>query len=64
MQVGETVRLKSGGPLMTVTGADAKGLVQCTWFENHQTDKASFSFFPSGALEKAEPEMARWQKSA
>ena len=32
---GDTVRIKSGGPLMTVNGYTATGEVVCTyWFQN------------------------------
>jgi uncharacterized protein YodC (DUF2158 family) len=40
---GDTVRLKSGGPLMTVSRIDAAAdgtvLVVCTWFDEKQTEK-------------------------
>lgn len=54
-QVGDVVRLKSGGPAMTVenTGKDGVGkpYVRCTWFND--ATKASESFAPA-ALEKSE----------
>jgi uncharacterized protein YodC (DUF2158 family) len=54
LQVGEVVRLKSGGPAMTVmaTGARAEpGVVECAWFSrDHAYATASF---PPRALERA-----------
>jgi uncharacterized protein YodC (DUF2158 family) len=42
-KVGDTVRLKSGGPLMTVTSIsmdDTKGqMVWTSWFVNNKEDK-------------------------
>lgn len=34
---GRTVRLKSGGPLMTVQSIDPDGLVNCEWFDEKKT---------------------------
>jgi uncharacterized protein YodC (DUF2158 family) len=50
-QVGDLVRLKSGGPTMTIRQilSDAVG---CAWFDaNH---KFHSEYFPLDALEKAE----------
>jgi uncharacterized protein YodC (DUF2158 family) len=50
MNVGDTVKLKSGGPLMTVDYRwDEK--VDCTWFEGTENRRASFS---TASLEKQE----------
>lgn len=52
LKVGDVVRLKSGGPSMTVTqvGEDAYGvpMVWCAWFEG---TKPMDGTFPPGALE-------------
>jgi uncharacterized protein YodC (DUF2158 family) len=48
--VGDVVRLKSGGPKMTVTKVDSKWIT-CNWFEGN---KVHVDMFPSGALEKAQ----------
>jgi uncharacterized protein YodC (DUF2158 family) len=51
-KVGDTVRLKSGGPLMTVTGVgtvERKGqMVSTSWFANTKEDKGHF---PATSLE-------------
>lgn len=45
LKKGDTVRLKSGGPLMTVTyvGRSASGdpTVTCTWFDNNSDPKTT-----------------------
>jgi uncharacterized protein YodC (DUF2158 family) len=46
-KVGDVVRLKSGGPDMTVTGVAIGGDLICRWFEG---DTARIDTFPSGAL--------------
>ena len=45
---GDTVRLKSGSPLMTVEVIDSNG-VHCTWFEGN---KVCRDRFPDALLEK------------
>ena len=53
LQVGEIVRLKSGGPAMTVvaTGARAEpGVVECAWFDRDNAYAAAS--FPPRALER------------
>lgn len=52
-EIGDTVVLKSGGPLMTVTDIDGE-MVSCTWFEKKQ-DKAYEGTFKSSILVKEEP---------
>ena len=47
--IGDTVVLKSGGPVMTVTAIDNEGLVVwCTWFDGNDEKEESF---PADALE-------------
>jgi uncharacterized protein YodC (DUF2158 family) len=48
-KVGETVRLKSGGPLMTVVEARSDGTIFVSWF-NKDEDKKS-DHFPADSLE-------------
>ena len=53
LQVGEVVRLKSGGPPMTVvaTGARAEpGVVECAWFD--RDNAYATASFPPRALER------------
>lgn len=52
MNVGMTVRLKSGGPLMTVSSVEAHDLVICTWFDGN--DKLVSSAFNPATLELEE----------
>jgi uncharacterized protein YodC (DUF2158 family) len=42
IHVGEVVRLKSGGPSMTVSEADAASTVKCAWFVGKEIHFASF----------------------
>lgn len=50
---GEVVRLKSGGPSMTVGGYDSVGMVICRWFDG----KAPMSdTFDEDSLERGQPE--------
>jgi uncharacterized protein YodC (DUF2158 family) len=55
-KVGAKVRLKSGGPRMTVTGLDrhastGEQMLFCTWFPTEVSEKESTSRFPAAALE-------------
>ena len=50
---GEVVKLKSGGPRMTViNGNDGRGWAECTWFEG-VTPKATK--FLAATLERVKP---------
>jgi uncharacterized protein YodC (DUF2158 family) len=60
IKVGDTVKLKSGGPVMTAStdaykpyGAQtAKSMVSCQWFVGEDVKSADF---PEDSLEHAEP---------
>jgi uncharacterized protein YodC (DUF2158 family) len=60
LKVGDTVRLKSGGPLMTVTilgERDGSPMVECAWFEKTESKTAEF---PPDSLEVSQkPSAAR-----
>jgi uncharacterized protein YodC (DUF2158 family) len=45
-KVGDTVQLKSGGPIMTVTNVRS-GIYTCTWFDGTEV---KVSGFPEDAL--------------
>lgn len=51
-KIGDTVQLKSGGPIMTVTGHGKDGngnpRVNCTWFD--KTDAEKNGAYPENAL--------------
>jgi uncharacterized protein YodC (DUF2158 family) len=52
-KVGETVQLKSGGPIMTVKKeSTAEESVICQWFDKTDVKQAAF---PEASLEHAEP---------
>jgi uncharacterized protein YodC (DUF2158 family) len=55
INVGEVVKLKSGGPKMTVNsvGQDSNGVMTawCSWFDKQ--DKEFFGSFPITSLENA-----------
>ena len=54
-KLGDTVRLKSGGPLMTIEGVGQYGFgetentVKCVWFESNkgQQSKKEDTFLPA-----------------
>ena len=47
---GDLVKLKSGGPMMTVTGTREGGYLLCEWFDDKGT--AQFATFQPHALRK------------
>ncbi|TJZ89012.1 DUF2158 domain-containing protein [Paracoccus gahaiensis] len=42
-QVGDTVRLKSGGPVMTYEGAGAYSGAICSWFDGGKLVREGFT---------------------
>jgi len=49
-KIGDTVRLKSGGPLMTVTEFDnTDKKVSCSWFD--KSEKENKGSYPADAVE-------------
>lgn len=52
--VGDVVKLKSGGPAMTVEKAEP-GRITCLWF-NHKDYSFGSILIEAGALAKAEPD--------
>ena len=53
MNVGDTVRLKSGGPVMTVESVDQdQGTARCVWMKDETPMRHRFSI---AALEAAKP---------
>ena len=49
---GQVVRLKSGGPIMTVEGDDMAGRVICTWFD--EKNKPQSRGFAAESLKSAD----------
>jgi uncharacterized protein YodC (DUF2158 family) len=50
LKAGDTVRLKSGGPTMTIRDIDKYGSAYCQWFDGAESKGHSF---PLHSLEKA-----------
>jgi uncharacterized protein YodC (DUF2158 family) len=59
-KVGDVVRLKSGGAIMTVSklfkSPEGREMVQCTWFDKPKEHRAAFVI---DSLEAAEEAMAK-----
>jgi uncharacterized protein YodC (DUF2158 family) len=52
LKPGDTVQLKSGGPVMTVRKIDSEGNIECNWFEGA---KFKDGFFRPEQLRPAKP---------
>ena len=51
IKLGSVVRLKSGGPEMTVSGVHSDGRAFCTWFvQGKASGKQEFGGFPLVSL--------------
>jgi uncharacterized protein YodC (DUF2158 family) len=64
MQPGKTVRLKSGGPLMTVESVETvggKAMVHCVWFDNEHNERRA-SYAESALVEDAGSGKGRIEK--
>ena len=46
---GDTVQLKSGGPIMTIASYDGKRYFRCLWFTKDE-DKVRDGYFPPDSL--------------
>ncbi len=44
-KTGSVVRLKSGGPAMTVVGVDSDGRLVCKWFDGNKVSMNAFFSF-------------------
>jgi uncharacterized protein YodC (DUF2158 family) len=50
-EIGDVVKLRSGGPKMTVHGLVSDGDVVCQWFEGNEVHEENF---PKDALQRHE----------
>jgi len=52
IKIGDVVKLKSGGPDMTVVGVGAStNDLQCAWFSGEHFDKVESYYFASDSLQ-------------
>lgn len=51
-EIGDVVKLKSGGEKMTIEEIDGEGYVSCVWFEGTQPQRSSFT---AATLQKHKP---------
>ena len=57
---GDLVRLKSGGPIMTLEGEASDGEAICAWFDGQKRHREMFAYT---SLEKTEKPSATTAKS-
>jgi uncharacterized protein YodC (DUF2158 family) len=54
LKIGDTVRLKSGSPVMTVNALDNMGMgLECVWFDG---TKRCNAYFHESTLEPCDPD--------
>lgn len=53
MKVGDTVQLKSGGPIMTIKEIDGDKDAWCQWFAGKEVKESGF---PAASLKAANPD--------
>lgn len=54
-EVGDVVKLKSGGEKMTIEEIEDDGYVSCVWFEGSQVQRGTFA---AATLQKYKPATA------
>jgi len=52
LKIGDVVKLKSGGPIMTVKNIEENGEIYCQWFSGDKLNKLEDGYFPPASLEK------------
>ena len=50
LKIGDVVKLKSGGPIMTVNNIEENGEMYCKWFAGEHFDKVYKDYFPPDSL--------------
>jgi uncharacterized protein YodC (DUF2158 family) len=53
LKIGDTVQLKSGGPVMTVLDIDAANNATCLWYASPAGEFRTY-VFPTGLLDEVE----------
>jgi uncharacterized protein YodC (DUF2158 family) len=66
-KVGEVVRLKSGGAVMTVSklfkSPEGREMAQCTWFDKPKRHRAAFVIDSLESPDKTTPDKAKGTRS-
>ena len=52
LKIGDVVKLKSGGHVMTVNNIEKNGEIYCQWFMGDKLNKLENGYFPPDSLEK------------
>ena len=51
LKIGDTVQLKSGGPIITVNKIEENGEIYCKWFAGEHFDKVYHDYFQPDTLQ-------------